>query len=143
MVHDHVVDLRQWAAGVDHHGGRPRPPPGFQGGEVQEAQGHWLLALAHPVASHPQYGAVRLGDRGHGCVRHALTLPERPRQARGFGQLTAPGGPCLLYTSDAADEEDNVDLGGRRIIKKKKKKKKNNKQNQKIRLNTTTEIYTQ
>eukprot|EP00658_Telonema_sp_P-2_P083633 TRINITY_DN9110_c0_g2_i3.p1 TRINITY_DN9110_c0_g2~~TRINITY_DN9110_c0_g2_i3.p1 ORF type:complete len:150 (-),score=13.76 TRINITY_DN9110_c0_g2_i3:16-465(-) len=31
---------------------------------------------------------------------------------------------CLLYTSDAADEEDSVDLGGRRIIKKKKKKQK-------------------
>src|SRR5665648_723303 len=30
---------------------------------------------------------------------------------------------CLLYTSDAADEEDSVDLGGRRIIKKKKKNK--------------------
>ena len=28
-------------------------------------------------------------------------------------------GGCLLYTSDAADEEDSVDLGGRRIIKKK------------------------
>src|SRR5665648_1152024 len=27
-------------------------------------------------------------------------------------------GCCLLYTSDAADEEDSVDLGGRRIIKK-------------------------
>ena len=25
---------------------------------------------------------------------------------------------CLLNTSDAADEEDSVDLGGRRIIKK-------------------------
>ena len=23
---------------------------------------------------------------------------------------------CLLYTSDAADEEDSVELGGRRII---------------------------
>src|SRR5665648_1269445 len=31
---------------------------------------------------------------------------------------------CLLYTSDAADEEDSVDLGGRRIIKKKKKRQK-------------------
>ena len=30
---------------------------------------------------------------------------------------------CLLYTSDAADESEGVDLGGRRIIKKKKKKK--------------------
>ena len=28
---------------------------------------------------------------------------------------------CLLYTSDAADEEDSVDLGGRRNIKKKKR----------------------
>ena len=27
---------------------------------------------------------------------------------------------CLLYTSDAADEEDSGDTGGRRIIKKKK-----------------------
>ena len=27
---------------------------------------------------------------------------------------------CLLYTSDAADEEDSGDLGGRRIHKKKK-----------------------
>ncbi len=48
--------------------------------------------------------------------------------------MAAPGGilmakiimpdrvmPCLLYTSDAADESSRVDLGGRRIIKKKKK----------------------
>ena len=28
--------------------------------------------------------------------------------------------PCLLYTSDAADESEGVDLGGRRIIKKKR-----------------------
>ena len=31
--------------------------------------------------------------------------------------------PCLLYTSDAADERSSVDLGGRRIIKKKKENK--------------------
>src|SRR5664279_1160906 len=38
-----------------------------------------------------------------------------------FGDLRVAVGPlhgvCLLYTSDAADEEDSVDLGGRRIIK--------------------------
>ena len=28
--------------------------------------------------------------------------------------------PCLLYTSDAADERSSVDLGGSRTIKKKK-----------------------
>ena len=33
--------------------------------------------------------------------------------------------PCLLYTSDAADERSSVDLGGRRIIKKKKKEDNN------------------
>ena len=32
---------------------------------------------------------------------------------------------CLLYTSDAADEEDSVDLGGRRIIKKRRNKTEN------------------
>ena len=36
--------------------------------------------------------------------------------------------PCLLYTSDAADERSSVDLGGRRIIKKKKKDIKKKKQ---------------
>ncbi len=30
--------------------------------------------------------------------------------------------PCLLYTSDSADDLRCVDLGGRRTIKKKKKK---------------------
>ena len=32
------------------------------------------------------------------------------------------GAVCLLYTSDAADDMQCVDLGCRRIIKKKKKK---------------------
>ena len=40
----------------------------------------------------------------------------------GRGQ-PAQWGPCLLYTSDAADERSSVDLGGRRIIKKKKNNK--------------------
>ena len=56
---------------------------------------------------------------------------------------------CLLYTSDAADEEDSVDLGGRRIIKKKtgrklvcrlllEKKNKQTKKNNERRLITHT-----
>ena len=36
-------------------------------------------------------------------------------------QLSGRSDPCLLYTSDAADERSSVDLGGRRIIKKKKR----------------------
>ena len=51
---------------------------------------------------------------------------DRPRAARGLrcrpAQRRLPG-PCLLYTSDAADERSSVDLGGRRIIKKKTHKR--------------------
>src|SRR5665648_1298445 len=42
------------------------------------------------------------------------------RQDSIYNGLKALDKDCLLYTSDAADEEDSVDLGGRRIIKKKK-----------------------
>eukprot|EP00828_Plagiopyla_frontata_P040785 TRINITY_DN5626_c0_g1_i4.p2 TRINITY_DN5626_c0_g1~~TRINITY_DN5626_c0_g1_i4.p2 ORF type:complete len:143 (-),score=24.50 TRINITY_DN5626_c0_g1_i4:52-480(-) len=38
---------------------------------------------------------------------------------------------CLLYTSDAADEEDSVDLCGRRTIEKKKKRVKTERGQQK------------
>ena len=47
------------------------------------------------------------------------------RPARPGGVRPCPIGwaagrePCLLYTSDAADERSSVDLGGRRIINKK------------------------
>eukprot|EP00656_Telonema_subtile_P021079 TRINITY_DN22124_c0_g1_i1.p1 TRINITY_DN22124_c0_g1~~TRINITY_DN22124_c0_g1_i1.p1 ORF type:complete len:409 (+),score=110.02 TRINITY_DN22124_c0_g1_i1:53-1279(+) len=48
-------------------------------------------------------------QRRSGNVRIMLSLERMP----------ALNQSCLLYTSDAADEEDSVDLGGRRIIKKK------------------------
>src|SRR5664280_3914719 len=42
-----------------------------------------------------------------------LELPQRrPRLSQKRGTTESA---CLLYTSDAADEEDSVDLGGRRI----------------------------
>ena len=44
-------------------------------------------------------------------------LAQRPVAAAPL--LIELGQPCLLYTSDAADERSSVDLGGRRIIKKK------------------------
>ena len=44
---------------------------------------------------------------------YAIVIPDHEGPDSAFG--------CLLYTSDAADEEDSVDLVGRRIIKKKKK----------------------
>ena len=45
--------------------------------------------------------------------------PEAAKEKTLFENLT-PLYPCLLYTSDAADQRSSVDLGGRRIIKKKK-----------------------
>ena len=58
----------------------------------------------------------RLGhDPGDAALERNL---QQHRRRRGTG--TAAAGPCLLYTSDAADERSSVDLGGRRIIKKKK-----------------------
>eukprot|EP00658_Telonema_sp_P-2_P051345 TRINITY_DN39402_c0_g1_i1.p1 TRINITY_DN39402_c0_g1~~TRINITY_DN39402_c0_g1_i1.p1 ORF type:complete len:113 (-),score=37.53 TRINITY_DN39402_c0_g1_i1:67-405(-) len=60
--------------------------------------------------------------------RLACTSRATARIAQGVKESCLPvfeamerGCSCLLYTSDAADEEDSVDLGGRRIIKKKKK----------------------
>ena len=52
---------------------------------------------------------IGYGSQGHA---HALNLKES-----GCDVII-----CLLYTSDAADEQRGVILGGRRIIKKKKKR---------------------
>ena len=42
-------------------------------------------------------------------------------QKENIPELKASVYSCLLYTSDAADEEDSVDLGGSRVLKKKKR----------------------
>src|SRR5664280_3425823 len=64
------------------------------------------LVTAHAPRRRPSSTA---GRAGVSCCRARQRGPSRS---------------CLLYTSDAADEEDSVDLGGRRIIKKKKNKNK-------------------
>ena len=64
------------------------------------------------------------------CIRDSLTgifgLPNVSGVGISFGAdricdvlAEVNGYPCLLYTSDAADERSSVDLGGSRIIKKK------------------------
>ena len=60
------------------------------------------------------------------AARQAAAQQGRRRRQPGACRRSALGGlgpacPCLLYTSDAADERSSVDLGGRRIIKKKKR----------------------
>ena len=65
------------------------------------------------------------------CIRDRAAAVDplscrRPREIADGGDRVADdadvalAAPCLLYTSDAADERSSVDLGGRRIIKKKK-----------------------
>ena len=67
------------------------------------------------------------GDVGAEAVMHTYVCVKNPElflhhrgvgSSGGLSQLCLGFG-CLLYTSDAADEEFRVDLGGRRIIKKK------------------------
>eukprot|EP00656_Telonema_subtile_P017744 TRINITY_DN1955_c0_g1_i1.p2 TRINITY_DN1955_c0_g1~~TRINITY_DN1955_c0_g1_i1.p2 ORF type:complete len:116 (-),score=29.01 TRINITY_DN1955_c0_g1_i1:22-369(-) len=54
-------------------------------------------------------------------VDEGTVTPDETQLAKLAKYATVQAQVCLLYTSDAADEEDSVDLGGRRIIKKKKR----------------------
>ena len=56
-------------------------------------------------------GGLVCAPRSHGHGAHHLPLVVHDERI-------ARSGPCLLYTSDAADERSSVDLGGRRILKK-------------------------
>src|SRR5674536_21736 len=54
-------------------------------------------------------------SRGYGDELTVPVSPAAPPGAQSQGTVSQPApAPCLLYTSDAADEEDSVDLGGRR-----------------------------
>eukprot|EP00658_Telonema_sp_P-2_P022025 TRINITY_DN18794_c0_g1_i2.p1 TRINITY_DN18794_c0_g1~~TRINITY_DN18794_c0_g1_i2.p1 ORF type:complete len:131 (-),score=25.90 TRINITY_DN18794_c0_g1_i2:46-438(-) len=94
-----------------------------------------LLPVANPkqlspydATLHMQYALAYRDDPLITNVYLPLFLARYSFVSKSFGDdipvLTDAPYPitCLLYTSDAADEEDSVDLGGRRIIKKKKKK---------------------
>src|SRR5664279_6315781 len=90
------------------------------------------LALAIVVKLVTKLGMCNLNQRlspltdgppmqiGDAVFRDHVVHVGAPRQnARAIGQPRHDSRyGCLLYTSDAADEEDSVDLGGRRIIKK-------------------------
>ena len=66
-----------------------------------------------------EWQANRPGDYQSSYQERIDQLLNQLLQRESF-QYSYTKDPCLLYTSDAADEEDSVDLGGRRIIKKKK-----------------------
>eukprot|EP00658_Telonema_sp_P-2_P061749 TRINITY_DN50417_c0_g1_i1.p1 TRINITY_DN50417_c0_g1~~TRINITY_DN50417_c0_g1_i1.p1 ORF type:complete len:100 (+),score=4.92 TRINITY_DN50417_c0_g1_i1:150-449(+) len=74
-----------------------------------------------PPKSH-MIGFLPSGRLGHVMNCPALTLQAATVHIFLPNRSNRPCRYCLLYTSDAADEEDSVDLGGRRIIKKKKQR---------------------
>src|SRR5664279_2861657 len=99
--------------------------PGAHEGSRQELGALcFLVGECHPQVHHGRTGAtgcfVDLGGTRIAQLQLRQTEEYRYAGARG-GATPARYQDCLLYTSDAADEEDSVDLGGRRIIKKKKK----------------------
>ena len=87
-----------------------------------------LAGAAGPRCDHAQGQRSRPAGSARRCLdlRRAGRGDRRPEL-----DLFLRHCPCLLYTSDAADDLLCVDLGGRRIIKKKKTQ---------IHTNTTTYI---
>ena len=78
--------------------------------------------------------AVEMGDKGGLGIKLQLDdVPQRETGMTAYEMMLSESQermlmvlkPCLLYTSDAADDLLCVDLGGRRIIKKKKKHEHN------------------
>eukprot|EP00658_Telonema_sp_P-2_P082288 TRINITY_DN866_c0_g1_i4.p2 TRINITY_DN866_c0_g1~~TRINITY_DN866_c0_g1_i4.p2 ORF type:complete len:132 (-),score=50.97 TRINITY_DN866_c0_g1_i4:58-453(-) len=74
------------------------------------------LGIASVTPYHPQDELVKAGAE-YQC-KHGFLTDLLSNDVVTDGRIVT----CLLYTSDAADEEDSVDLGGRRIIKKKKER---------------------
>ena len=58
---------------------------------------------------------------GNSAIRLADGTKARSTHSGSGPVGSGPATPCLLYTSDAADERSSVDFGGGRIIKQKKK----------------------
>src|SRR5665648_1251720 len=95
----------------------------YDGGAGAALDDFWKLMLTQPLSAggfiwvFADEGVVRpdkggIVDVSGESAPDGIVGPFREKEASFY--------TCLLYTSDAADEEDSVDLGGRRIIKKKK-----------------------
>ena len=107
---------------------------GFVDGDVKSIEKvYFLTNLDHnnvhfTMSPKEQFSAVKdarsLGLTMLGNFHSHPETPSRPSEEdkRLAYDSTAVYMICLLYTSDAADEEDSVDLCGRRIIKKKKRR---------------------
>src|SRR5665648_1213822 len=80
-------------------------------GDLQRLSHH-----LHTLLEHEEATVLEVFDHGD-LVPLLHEVDGRPA---GVDRLSEQVLSELVYTSDAADEEDSVDLGGRRIIKKKK-----------------------
>eukprot|EP00656_Telonema_subtile_P039407 TRINITY_DN44516_c0_g1_i1.p1 TRINITY_DN44516_c0_g1~~TRINITY_DN44516_c0_g1_i1.p1 ORF type:complete len:274 (-),score=93.42 TRINITY_DN44516_c0_g1_i1:19-840(-) len=93
--------------------------------EISRAEG----ATAEAIAQLQEMQSGGEGIEGRREAQGALhrereqLLREAEAQAQRICTLEQHSSTCLLYTSDAADEEDSVDLGGRRILKQENTKK--------------------
>ena len=93
-------------------------------GDVYKRQGQYPVGQysvgQYPVGQFP-VGQYSVGQYSVGQLEEPSELVTR------HSSLVTPSEPCLLYTSDAADERSSADLGGSRIIKKNTKQKKKKK----------------
>ena len=96
----------------------PHRPLGQRIAELRKLQGLTLSSLAE-VCELSEATLSRI-ENGPSAVsaQHLFTLSQYLKVdiADFFRDDAAPLTPCLLYTSDAADDMQCVDLGGRRII---------------------------
>eukprot|EP00658_Telonema_sp_P-2_P039042 TRINITY_DN2790_c0_g1_i2.p1 TRINITY_DN2790_c0_g1~~TRINITY_DN2790_c0_g1_i2.p1 ORF type:complete len:172 (-),score=43.67 TRINITY_DN2790_c0_g1_i2:62-577(-) len=91
--------------------------------EGRHGREHYRMLLRHGITAIQRLHREAVSEHGD-CLTMGARATMRPygiTPDETATYLEAIAYPCLLYTSDAADEEDSVDLGGRRIIKKKKK----------------------
>ena len=85
----------------------------------QKAQAIYDGGMAHLTDSQERYkGFLKVAGF---MYRYEFDNILMVYEQRPHSTLVADFDTCLLYTSDAADEEDSVNLCGRPIIKKKNK----------------------
>eukprot|EP00658_Telonema_sp_P-2_P071795 TRINITY_DN61004_c0_g1_i1.p1 TRINITY_DN61004_c0_g1~~TRINITY_DN61004_c0_g1_i1.p1 ORF type:complete len:150 (-),score=19.19 TRINITY_DN61004_c0_g1_i1:67-516(-) len=86
-----------------------------------KAQSEWAKEQAYQQWPRPAQQHRRQSSRSIHMQRRATSLtPLRMRARATTSGSEGQSHTCLLYTSDAADEEDSGNIGGGRIVKKKK-----------------------
>eukprot|EP00828_Plagiopyla_frontata_P007893 TRINITY_DN1382_c0_g1_i1.p2 TRINITY_DN1382_c0_g1~~TRINITY_DN1382_c0_g1_i1.p2 ORF type:complete len:199 (+),score=34.97 TRINITY_DN1382_c0_g1_i1:240-836(+) len=92
---------------------------GFTTGWILAIRSGWRVACRNAFVGSVIMGCIQMVEVGIMKQKKKMELEMSHKvQQEQFEQQMQLYRHCLLYTSDAADEEDSVDLGGRRIIKK-------------------------